>query len=135
MLLDIDDFKQVNDTYGHLQGDVILREIARRTTSATRKSDIVARYGGEEFVVVLPNTGITGLEFLAKIIHTRLNTLNIPHAFSPVSDKITCSMGGATIIPPTGSSSTELLEHTDKMLYQSKNNGRNQFISIDLRVQ
>jgi len=135
MMLDIDYFKLYNDNYGHLAGDDCLKKVSQALSEMIhRTTDLLARYGGEEFVVVLPNTGITGLEFLSKIIHTYINKLHIPHAFSLVSDRITFSMGGATIIPSTESSSTKLLEHTDKALYQSKENGRNQFTGIDLRV-
>ena len=126
MLLDIDDFKQVNDTYGHLQGDVILREIARRTTSATRKSDIVARYGGEEMVVIMPQTSLEGAEIYANRVLANVNSS--PYEGIPEDRPVTVSIGVAAIDPDTTPDYESLIRHSDEALYRAKEEGKNKVI-------
>jgi diguanylate cyclase (GGDEF)-like protein len=117
-----------NDTYGHLVGDECLVKVAEALRSATRKtSDLIARYGGEEFVMVLPNTDVSGAERVAKKIIAQVKRLQIPHASSPVSDRITISLGVATVIPNPYSSPELLLQVADQLLYQSKQQGRNTY--------
>ena len=71
-MLDIDHFKQVNDTWGHAAGDAVLRELAQRIESQVRASDVAARYGGEEFVVLLPNTDVASASLLAERIRKEI---------------------------------------------------------------
>jgi len=117
-MLDIDFFKNFNDTYGHLEGDKILMKIAQLLTSSVRKTDVVARYGGEEFSVVLPGTslqkGIAIAERLRKRVETRLKNL-----------KITISIGVATRTPEDKINYEQLIARADKCLYQAKRAGRN----------
>ena len=79
-MLDIDDFKQINDTYGHLQGDKVLRMVGRVLKDESRGVDEPARYGGEEFAVVLPETGIEGALDLAERVRARIESEQVPRA-------------------------------------------------------
>jgi len=131
ILIDIDFFKQFNDMYGHAAGDNCLRKVAAKLKEVLlRPADFVARYGGEEFVVLLPETDIKGAEVIAEKLRTGIESLNIPHEKSTVSDIVTISLGIATTIPEKGLSHNELIETADKYLYESKKNGRNQWRSF-----
>jgi diguanylate cyclase (GGDEF)-like protein len=128
VMCDVDRFKSYNDTYGHLAGDECLIKIAGALRSATRKtSDLVARYGGEEFAIVLPNTNISGAESVAKHIIIQIENMQIPHVSSSVADYVTISLGVVTAIPDGGSSPELLLQTADRLLYQSKQQGRNTY--------
>ncbi|MCZ6471575.1 MAG: GGDEF domain-containing protein [Gammaproteobacteria bacterium] len=126
LLMDIDNFKEINDTYGHLFGDECLQLIASTISSELlRASDCVARYGGEEFVALLPNTAEP---------ETRAIADKLVRAVSAVSSKlegkkiqITCSIGGATTSPNYQEDKEFLIKQADIALYQAKNNGRNQY--------
>ena len=129
ILLDIDHFKQYNDYYGHLAGDDCLKQVAQCLQQLTRRpADLAARYGGEEFALILPNTKGQGACQLAQKIKTELFLLQIPHARSPVSPYLTCSMGIASAIPQDKHSAIELIDQTDQALYQAKGQGRNQIV-------
>jgi two-component system cell cycle response regulator len=124
LLLDLDHFKLVNDTYGHLGGDDVLFAVASVLQRAVRSVDTVARYGGEEFVIVLPETGKQGAMAFAERIRERLAS----HRFS-ISGRqdirVTCSIGVATY-PSAGLDSVEdLFRAADAALYRAKGSGRN----------
>jgi diguanylate cyclase (GGDEF)-like protein len=126
-LADVDFFKQYNDNYGHASGDRVLRALARELRSNLKRPyDLAARYGGEEFGVILPNTSADKAAFFCESIRSAVESLNIPHEFSAVSDLITISIGGATIIPAQNMALTHLVELADRRLYTAKNRGRNQ---------
>jgi diguanylate cyclase (GGDEF)-like protein len=132
ILCDIDYFKNYNDTYGHLLGDRCLRQIARALSKAVQRStDLVARYGGEEFCLVLSNTNLSGAIEIATAIQNRVRKLQIPHDKSPISDRITLSLGLATYIPHPKTSIKYLVQMADKALYQAKAAGKNQFIAVE----
>ncbi|MBD3267261.1 diguanylate cyclase [bacterium] len=134
ILLDIDFFKQYNDHYGHPAGDAALQKVAKGLSSAIKRPiDLLARYGGEEFAVVMPKIGITGVQFFAKLVKHCIHNLHIEHQYSSISDRLTLSMGGATIIPRETGTIDYLLQEVDKQLYCAKKNGRNQSREIDLR--
>ncbi|HEX6316866.1 MAG TPA: diguanylate cyclase, partial [Gemmatimonadaceae bacterium] len=124
LLIDLDHFKQVNDTHGHLMGDEVLIEVASLLLRVVRAVDIVARYGGEEFVVVLPETGAPGAEAFAE----RLRELIEAHCFvesrgAPI--RLTTSIG-VSAFPGYGVDSVEdLLTSADQALYRAKSEGRN----------
>jgi diguanylate cyclase (GGDEF)-like protein len=123
ILMDIDDFKQLNDTYGHLLGDSVLHELAQLTLGKTRKSDLLARYGGEEFAVVMPQTDLEG----ARIEAERLREAIAAHTFQgvPPERKITLSVGVAELGRETMVTADDLLHAADHSLYEAKRSGKN----------
>lgn len=129
IICDVDHFKAYNDTYGHQQGDKCLKQIAKILQKHTRRStDFVARYGGEEFAIILPNTDTQGVLYIANKIKQQLAKQKLPHRKSSVSKFVTCSMGGATMIPSSGSSVANLIADADKLLYQAKHLGRDRIV-------
>jgi two-component system cell cycle response regulator len=123
LMLDIDHFKDVNDTHGHLAGDDVLREVAGLLQSAIRSVDVVARFGGEEFVVVLPETPLAGAVTFAERIRAQIEM----HPFCPEQGpfSITVSVGVAAF-PSEGVESIEdLFARADDALYRAKAEGRN----------
>lgn len=129
ILCDVDHFKLYNDYYGHLAGDSCLQQVAKAITQAIRTTDLVARYGGEEFVVVLPNTNNATAIQVAERIGAQVRALQIPHAKSSASDRVTLSCGVATAIPSFTSSPSDLITTADEALYDAKQKGRNCVIS------
>lgn len=128
IMMDLDYFKQFNDRYGHLAGDICLQRAASvLSAQVTRAGDLAARYGGEEFAVIMPNTGEDGAIALAERIRSGLLALRIPHQPSP-SRVVTASLGVATLVPETSGNATagELIERADRHLYDAKQRGRNQ---------
>jgi diguanylate cyclase (GGDEF)-like protein len=125
VILDIDHFKRVNDTYGHLQGDSILRELGDRLQRLLRGSDVAVRYGGEEFVVLLPETGLYAARIAAEKI--RRAVAAIPFRYKPnESLPITISLGVAAFDGTRGAENPEeLLKRADSHLYKAKGSGRN----------
>ncbi|MGA2534578.1 MAG: diguanylate cyclase [Terracidiphilus sp.] len=128
LMLDIDHFKQVNDTYGHLAGDAVLRESAIRLQQAVRSYDLVGRYGGEEFLVVFPRCDREQLEGCAKRIRTAFDREFVVLEGAPI--KITVS-GGWTIVDSTVIGQQEALAVADAALYRAKRNGRNLILGQD----
>ncbi len=121
ILFDIDHFKRINDTYGHLIGDCVLTEIAGCMAKMIRKSDYLARYGGEEFVMCLPNTQLHYAVRLAENI--RLYLQKNPIVVGDESIVVTASFGVATL--RRGTYRKDLLNEADRMLYRAKASGRN----------
>jgi two-component system, cell cycle response regulator len=129
ILADIDHFKNVNDTHGHLFGDEALREIARRMHAKLRMYDGVGRYGGEEFLLVLPNCDLASAVERANEI--RVAIASQPVVSQSIEETITMSMGVA-VSECTGRKEVEkLLNRADKALYQAKEKGRNRVEQID----
>jgi diguanylate cyclase (GGDEF)-like protein len=127
ILMDIDFFKAYNDHYGHLAGDDCLRQLARALEGCARRpADLVARYGGEEFVCLLPDTDANGALCVATLLREKVDGLNIPHAYSPVADHVTLSIGVSTLVPVVGQPPFDLIRRADELLYAAKQNGRNQ---------
>jgi diguanylate cyclase (GGDEF)-like protein len=122
LMLDLDLFKGVNDTFGHQRGDAVLVELAARIRGEVRDVDTVARYGGEEIVVILPETDADGLAQLAERVcaAVRRRPFGEPGA-SPVH--LTVSAGGA-VFPTHGLQASALLAAADKALYDAKHGGR-----------
>ena len=126
ILLDIDFFKQFNDTYGHPEGDKCLRSIAACLTSSfKRHSDFCFRFGGEEFAVLLYDTDVKKAHHLIQGMLSNLDSLNIPHKNSAICSKVTVSVGICDSFTDCDSVQA-LLDQTDKYLYQAKRQGRNQ---------
>ncbi|MCW8853678.1 MAG: diguanylate cyclase [Gammaproteobacteria bacterium] len=129
LLIDIDYFKCFNDSNGHLAGDACLQAVTGAISSVvSRPSDVVARYGGEEFAIILPSTPAEGMKIVADHIQGAIRKASIPHDDSPISDTLTLSIGGCSIIPTDHDRMTALIDEADKALYQAKDSGRNQSV-------
>ena len=128
-MIDLDYFKKINDTYGHLAGDMTLSEIAGMLKKCVRQSDLCCRYGGEEFTVIMTNTDIKG----AVKVSERFRKMVAHRLFQYNSSKFHCtvSVGIAAFNPELKQSSTELLEAADYALYKAKAQGRNRVVTID----
>ena len=124
LLLDIDHFKGINDRFGHLIGDHVLRELGRLLSETLRSTDFTARYGGEEFVVILPQTTEEQSRVLAERLRTAIAEAQFVHAGQ--SFAITVSIGVAALPPGVLASRKDVLDKADRALYQAKNLGRNQ---------
>jgi diguanylate cyclase (GGDEF)-like protein len=125
ILIDVDNFKKVNDTYGHLVGDLVLENMARVCQEGLREVDTLARYGGEEFVVMLPETAQAGVIQAAERLRQRVEGLSFPSRLGPV--RVTISLGGAVYNPACASVTIDrLLGEADMALYQAKRAGKNQ---------
>ena len=132
ILCDIDYFKKYNDTYGHLEGDECLRQVALAIkNSFTRKVDLSARYGGEEFMVVLPNTPTDAATRQAEKMRQNIWSLAIEHKSSQVADRISISIGVYTIHSTQGLTLNSCIGFADEALYQAKEVGRNQVIHYE----
>lgn len=126
LMCDVDCFKAYNDAYGHPAGDLCLQQIAQvLLRSAKRPADCVARYGGEEFMVILPNTDLAGGVHVAELIQSGVSQLQLRHAHSSASDRVTLSIGVASQVPKPGADSALLIAAADQALYAAKNQGRN----------
>ena len=125
MMIDIDNFKQINDTYGHLVGDRVLKQLASLLKREQRSVDIVARYGGEEFVVLLPETTSTESRNFAERILRRVATHDFGEQGNPV--RVTISIGIATFPDERVTDGESLLRLADTHLYRAKTDGRNRF--------
>ncbi|NHC15638.1 GGDEF domain-containing protein [Motilibacter deserti] len=123
LMLDLDHFKQVNDTYGHQRGDAVLREFAERVGELVREVDILARYGGEEFVLVLPETTIDGATMLAERIRLAVRRSPVSGAHGEPAIPVTVSIGIAAF-PGHGSTPATLMRAADAALYEAKGAGR-----------
>ena len=127
LMVDIDHFKLVNDTYGHLQGDAVLAELAKILVAGKRESDVCARYGGEEFGLILHETNETGAMTLAERIRAKVQAATFPGGL-----KVTISIGVAST--DDESMFTSLIEKADQALYAAKQAGRNAVRTADMRT-
>ncbi|WP_448248838.1 sensor domain-containing diguanylate cyclase [Thalassotalea agariperforans] len=125
MLVDLDWFKRINDKFGHIIGDDVLKDVAQTLKRRLRMSDIILRWGGEEFLVFLPDTDIVQAKLLAEKLQRYFDN-------NKVNDvtKVTISVGVASSLP-SEISFDELIKLADKSLYQAKKNGRNQVVAMD----
>jgi diguanylate cyclase (GGDEF)-like protein len=129
ILCDIDYFKLFNDTYGHVEGDRCLQQVAETLeTVIKRPMDLAARYGGEEFAMILPNTNLQGGLVIAENLLTAIQQLGISHASSPVKDHLTLSIGISTLLPTPERTAQTLLTAADIALYEAKQLGRAQIV-------
>lgn len=122
VMMDIDHFKNVNDTYGHEAGDLVLKTLADTVTGLSRQGDFVCRYGGEEFVLVMPNINIEVARDRVNSLHRSISSLYVP--FGRFNINITVSMG-LSAYPLHGETKGDLLRAADRALYTAKNMGRN----------
>jgi two-component system, cell cycle response regulator len=122
VMFDIDHFKQVNDRFGHLAGDFVLKELARVVQSRIRRDEVFARYGGEEFSLVLPETNVEGGAALAETLRRKIS--EHPFTFQNEMIPVTVSMGIA-MLTENDRGSVELIQRADEKLYEAKRSGRN----------
>jgi diguanylate cyclase (GGDEF)-like protein len=126
VIADIDNFKSINDSYGHQTGDEVLRRVARTFAEAVRELDLPGRYGGEEIGVVLPGTNLTGARALSEKIRKRLEELPVT-TLDGVPFQVTASFGAACF--PAQTSAEELVAAADAALYEAKRTGKNRVVT------
>jgi diguanylate cyclase (GGDEF)-like protein len=134
VLLDLDDFKGVNDTYGHQQGDLVLREVARVLRETSREIDEPARYGGEELAVVLPGTDLEGAYNLAERVRAGIEELSLPLLDGDGALRVTASFGVATL-PGSADDMRGLVAAADEALYRAKRAGKNRTVRAEASPQ
>lgn len=123
IMVDIDHFKVVNDSYGHQVGDKVLKKFAKRLEGNIRRTDMLARYGGEEFAIVLKNTGVEGAVILAEKLRAAVNEK--PFEVDGHSISLMISLGVAGMKPEGYMDAAQLLREADILLYRAKDAGRN----------
>jgi diguanylate cyclase (GGDEF)-like protein len=131
IMLDIDDFKAVNDTYGHLQGDAVLRQVARVLRENSRDADTPARYGGEELSLILPHTDLDGAYAIAERIRSAVEGLRVARTDGPGVLRITASVG---VTASTAGDKDSLIADADAALYEAKRRGKNCTVGASIRA-
>ncbi|MCA9495060.1 MAG: GGDEF domain-containing protein, partial [Myxococcales bacterium] len=126
VMIDVDHFKRINDTYGHDMGDCVLKAVARLLEDSVRKSDVASRYGGEEFGLVLPETRAVGAYHVAERVRSSVEAAVIEGM------RITVSVGVATASPDWTGDVMGLVRAADQALYRAKREGRNRIVVADL---
>jgi diguanylate cyclase (GGDEF)-like protein len=123
-MLDLDNFKDVNDTLGHAMGDLLLKAAAERLSAALRKGDTVARFGGDEFVLILPD--LKAVEDAVKVAHKIVDGFRKPFLIDTHQLVVTTSIGIA-VYPNHGTDEGALLKNADIAMYQAKEAGRDRY--------
>ncbi|MBA2636952.1 MAG: diguanylate cyclase, partial [Solirubrobacterales bacterium] len=128
VMVDIDDFKRVNDSYGHQQGDAVLREVARVVRASCRDIDEAARYGGEELAIILPETDLEGTHHLAERVRRGVAALRLePVAGAGLHITVSC---GAAALPESAGDAHDLVAAADAALYEAKRAGKNRTVRV-----
>jgi diguanylate cyclase (GGDEF)-like protein len=125
ILMDIDDFKGFNDTYGHQQGDLVLKHVARALRDTSRETDTPARYGGEELALILPHTDLEGSYAIAERLRMAVESLRVPRTDGGGPLRVTASLGVAA---STVGDQQVLIADADEALYEAKRQGKNKTI-------
>jgi diguanylate cyclase (GGDEF)-like protein len=132
IMLDIDNFKRVNDTYGHMQGDLVLREVARVLRESSREIDEPARYGGEEMAVALPGTDLDGAFNFAERVRHAIEALELPLIEGGGTLRVTASFGAAALEQGNGAADKDaLVAAADAALYRAKRSGKNRTVRAE----
>ena len=135
VMLDIDHFKAFNDSYGHLNGDECLKQVAHVLSDCvSRTIDLSARYGGEEFACILPDTDIHGAVVIAEKIRRGIQALAIPHKESSAAEYVTASLGVVTSVCSHERTALDLLAQADDLLYRAKSSGRNRIEIVSNQI-
>lgn len=124
LFIDLDGFKEINDTFGHKMGDCLLVEVAQRLKHVVRQDDVVSRYGGDEFTILLPTSAIPPIQIVERI----LQALSEPFLLGAAQKE--CHIGasiGIALYPKDGSSYDELIQAADEAMYKAKKNGKNTY--------
>ncbi|MFY7838068.1 MAG: GGDEF domain-containing protein [Novosphingobium sp.] len=128
VMLDLDNFKKLNDEHGHAKGDAVLRDVAAQIVGALRPTDVVCRYGGEELVAILPDCSLEDAMEKAEALRDRIESLSASHECA-----ISASLGVATV-PETATSATDVLPIADAALYAAKKAGKNRIVASEKRA-
>lgn len=131
IMLDIDDFKAVNDTYGHPQGDAVLRQVASVLRENSRDADSPARYGGEELSLILPHTDLEGAHAIAERIRAAVEGLRVPRTHGAGVLRVTASIG---VTASTAGDKKSLIDDADGALYEAKRRGKNCTVAAEARL-
>jgi diguanylate cyclase (GGDEF)-like protein len=134
LMIDLDDFKRVNDSHGHLVGDIVLAEVGQVLKGVVREVDVVARYGGEEFTVILPETDAAGALFVAEKIREAIGGHRFADAEGSRTIHLTASVG-LTSYPVHASDKESLLRTADHAVYQAKATGKDRVCSAPPRLR
>ncbi|MFZ6672280.1 diguanylate cyclase domain-containing protein [Undibacterium sp. Xuan67W] len=132
MFLDLDQFKNVNDSLGHEAGDILLKEVAKKLLAQVRKTDTVSRLGGDEFVILLDNP--SSQQEVVQIAHRIITSINIPFHIDENTAKIGTSIGIA-VYPDDGITAEELIKSADKAMYKAKEGGKNRYCFLELPLR
>jgi len=127
IMSDIDFFKKFNDTYGHLTGDMVLRESASFFKKTIRETDIAARYGGEEFAIILPDTELQDAISIARRLRYGIEAHDFQGPDCPLH--VTISLGVAEYLPDMDATESDLIKRADMALYKAKELGRNRIVA------
>ena len=128
IMIDIDDFKSVNDVYGHQQGDRVLRQVADALRESSREPDMAARYGGEEMALILPHTDLDGAYEMAERVRTAIESLQVPIIDGEGALHVTTSVGAAA---SADGDKNELIAAADGALYVAKRSGKNRTVKAE----
>jgi diguanylate cyclase (GGDEF)-like protein len=123
VIIDIDDFKRINDTFGHQVGDAVIKDLSERIITMVRKGDTFARQGGEEFSLILPDTSLEGAKIMADRVCKKISAS--PFVFAQTSVLYTISLGFSIYNGANPRTKDALIADADKALYLSKNSGKN----------
>jgi len=134
IMLDIDNFKEVNDTHGHLQGDMVLGEVARVLRQSSRDVDEPARYGGEEMAVALPHTDLEGSYQFAERVRRRIEALELPLLNGGGAVRVTASFGVASLATAGTADKDALVAAADSALYEAKRAGKNRTVRASVNA-
>ena len=129
IMLDLDDFKEFNDRYGHEAGDILLRQFADNVKTHIREEDFACRYGGEEFVIGMPETSLEDARQCAEYLREKIAHTTIQYMGKTLAP-VTISAGVA-VLPDHGTSQSELLRAADRALYLAKEQGKNRVVTAD----
>ena len=130
--IDLDHFKEINDTFGHNYGDILIKEVAERLTACVRKSDTVSRFGGDEFTIIIGE--LSNNEIVDQIMHSILHATSAPFNLGIDIVNISASIG-VTLYPDDATEIDVLLKNADQAMYLAKNNGRNRFSYFTKSIQ